>query len=128
MEAAKKILATVLAALLSFQGSIAAGSLVEESQAKSVLGSSDGPEVYTSAPSLEEVVRLSSWDIAMIAERFTYDSQAGNVKTESLKSEFKKTEAAFNANAKAIEKRIETKERELEALPQNATEPASPRP
>jgi Zn-dependent protease with chaperone function len=126
MKAAKKVVAMVLAALLFFQGSLAAGSLVERSQApedESVAGPLNSAEAYASAPPLEEIVKMSSWDIAIIAERFNYDLQTIKLRTDSLKSEFKRSEDAFNAKAKAIEKQIERKERELETLPQSTTDP-----
>jgi len=121
---AKKFIAMLLAALLFLQCPLAARSLGERTQApddRSIPGPLNA--AYVSAPPLDVVEKMSSWDIAIIAERFTYDSQTLKLRTDSLKSEFKKSENAFNTKVKAIEKQVERKEKELEAMPQSTSDP-----
>jgi hypothetical protein len=76
-------------------------------------------------PSLDRVNALSSWEIAELAEGYSFDSQAIKAKTEALKKEVKLREESFKSESKAAEKRIEAKENELRQLRQDVKDSAA---
>ena len=83
----------------------------------------EGSAEYTSAPSLDEAVTLSSLELATLAEKFPFDQRAIRAKAEAVKAQSKHTEEAFKTTAKTAEKQIEAKERELQELQQGLDDP-----
>jgi Zn-dependent protease with chaperone function len=67
-------------------------------------------------PSLGELEKGSSIEVAACAEQLTLDQNVIKARIESLKQESKSRENAFKAAARSAEKQIEQKEKELEIL------------
>jgi hypothetical protein len=76
-------------------------------------------------PSLDRVIALSPWEVAELAERFSFDPQAIKVKAEELKKELKRREESFKSESKVAEKRIEAKENERRKVRQDVKDPAT---
>ncbi len=74
-------------------------------------------------PSLDEAIKLSSLEIAALAEKFPFDQRAIQAKLQIIKAESKRREEAFKAAAKAAGKEVEAKERELGKLKSTTTDP-----
>jgi len=79
---------------------------------------------YQAPPSLDEVVKLPSFEIAALAEKFTFDAAAVAARIEALKKLSKQQEEAYKTGAKAAEKQVEAKERELSKLPSRTDDAA----
>jgi Zn-dependent protease with chaperone function len=67
-------------------------------------------------PSLKELVKGSSIEIAAWAEQFAFDQNAIKARIEAVKQGRKTREKAFKTAAKSAEKQIEQKEQELSKL------------
>lgn len=79
---------------------------------------------YQAPPSLDEIVKLPSFEIAALAEKFSFDPAAVAAKTEALKKLSKQQEEAYKKTAKGAEKQVEAKERELSKLPSRTDDAA----
>jgi Zn-dependent protease with chaperone function len=66
-------------------------------------------------------------ELAALAEKFPFDQGAIRAKAEALKAQSRQTEEAFKTTAKAAEKQIEAKERELLQLQQSLDDPETNR-
>jgi Zn-dependent protease with chaperone function len=73
-------------------------------------------------PSLEELAKASSIEIAAWAEQYAFDQRAIKARIESLKQESKNRENAFKAFTKSAERQIEQSEKELAKLKADNTE------
>jgi hypothetical protein len=118
-------LSIILAWLLVTQGTLS--SLGQQQQSSTAQSASEEPLTttiaYNTPPSLDSVVKLSSLEIAALAEKFSFDQKAISARTETLKRESKAKEEAYKTSAKAAEKQVEAKERELAKLPSRAGDP-----
>jgi Zn-dependent protease with chaperone function len=115
----------ILAGWLALQGTVTLrAESVSAAGPEPAPGAHKSAADYTTAPPLEEVLQLSSWEIAALAEKFTFDATLIKAKAEAVKSEQKQREESFKQAAKAAQKQIEAKEAELLKLAQG-TEGAS---
>jgi len=78
-------------------------------------------------PSLDELVKASSIEIAAWAEQFAFDQNAIKARIEAVKKASKIREAAFKTAAKSAEKQIAQKEQELAKLLASSDETQSSR-
>jgi Zn-dependent protease with chaperone function len=74
-------------------------------------------------PSLDEVVRLSSWDIAELAERSAIDRNAIQARVERYRQQMKQSEETFKKQSQETEKQIKNRESDLKKLPQDIKDP-----
>lgn len=124
MKRLRNTLSIPLAWLLIVHSSI--DSYAQKSRLNSsneALATSRTGAIPPSPPPLEEAIMLPSLEIAVLAEKFLFDPKAVAAKTESLKRESKAREGAYKVAAKAAEKQVESKERELEKLKSTTNDP-----
>jgi Zn-dependent protease with chaperone function len=117
VAAFRKFLSLGLIWLLAVQTSrgVQAGALDQIAPPPVAAGNAD-PVQSSGPPSIDELVKASSIEIAAWAEQFTLDRNAINAKVEGLKQERKSRANAFKAATKSAEKEVEQKEKELEIL------------
>ena len=117
MSPFRKLLSLGLIALLTVQisSSVQAEALGQIAPPPAAADDPD-PVKLSGSPSLEELINASSIEIAVWAERFTFDQNAINARVEQLKQERKNRANAFKAATKSAEKQVEQKEKELATL------------
>jgi Zn-dependent protease with chaperone function len=119
------VLSFLISILLVFQAPLAEAAAGHAALAQQTPTTQQTPATAnsTAPPSLDEVVKQSSWDIAALAEKFDFDSKAISQRKESLRQEMKLREENFKKSSKATEKQIEAQEKELKKLPQETKDP-----
>jgi Zn-dependent protease with chaperone function len=75
-------------------------------------------------PTLDEVSKLPSLEIATLAEKFRYPAPTVQKSIDTRKAESKKGENAFKTAAKQANKQVSSLERQLAALPTTTTDTA----
>ncbi|MGH9352179.1 MAG: hypothetical protein ACRD2G_08480, partial [Terriglobia bacterium] len=78
---------------------------------------------FTSPPPLGEVEEMPSLEVAALAVKFTYPPKEVEAQINALKNESKAREKAYSARAKAADKEVEAKEKQLSKLPTTLTDP-----
>jgi Zn-dependent protease with chaperone function len=117
MNAFRKVLSLGLIWLLTVETSRSAQvEVLDEVAPVPAAGANPEPVQPSRPPSLDDLAKASSIDIANWAERFTLDQNAINAKIERLKQERNGRANAFKAATKSAEKEVEQKEKELETL------------
>jgi Zn-dependent protease with chaperone function len=113
----RKVLSLALIWLLTLQTSrsVQAEGLAQMAPAQAA-AENPRPVQANAPPSLEELAKASSIEIAAWAEQHTFDQKAIKARIESLKQESKNRENAFKTFTKSAEKQIEQNEKELEKL------------
>lgn len=118
MRVVQHILCTILAAILSLQ--TVAAVRAESSQATPApiesFSVTPEPAEATARPGLDQVTHLRSVEIAALVEESPYDTGAVQARIETLKRQGKTREATYKQAAKAADKQVEVKEKELEKL------------
>jgi len=117
MSPFRKVLSLGLIWLLTVQTSrsVQAEGLGQMAPPPAAAGSPQ-PVQPSAPPSLEQLVKGSSIEIAAWAEQFAFDQNAIKARIEALKQESKTREKAFKTAAKSAEKQTEQKEQELAKL------------
>jgi Zn-dependent protease with chaperone function len=112
----RKGLSLALIWLLTVQTSRSVQAEVSDQVAPPPAGGNREPVQSSAPPSLDELAKASSIEIAIWAEQFNLDQNAINAKAERLKQERKSRANAFKAATRSAEKEVEQKEKELETL------------
>ena len=81
------------------------------------------PQAATTPPSMDQVARLPSWEVAALAEQSAFQRSAALGYAEQLRQQVKRYEEAFKKESKETEKQIKEHEADLKKLPQNITDP-----
>ena len=112
-------LCTILAGILSLQTVVAVRAEPAQNIAERAELSPTFPStVEASVPlALERAVHLASIEIAALAEESAFGQQAVQARIETVKRQSKIREETYKQAAKAADKKVEAKERELERLP-----------
>src|SRR5690348_15771452 len=113
MKNLRVVLSIVLVALLTAQSVLA--SYASDTPLPGVTAAG-----HLGRPTLEEIIKLPSWEIATVAENFSFDPLVIRRKTAAVEKQSKEREETFKRQAKSAGKQIEAKERELESLPAKA--------
>ena len=79
---------------------------------------------FTSPPSLGEIEKLPSLEVAGLAVKFNYKSKDIQAEISALKNGSKSREQAYSNRAKAADQEVEARERELTRLPATKADPA----
>ena len=117
MGALRKVLSLGLIWLLTVQTSRSVQAESSDQMAPPPTGAGNPQPVEPSTPpSLEELVKGSSIEIAAWAEQFAIDQNVIKARIEAVKQGRKTREKAFKTAAKSAEKQIEQKEQELSKL------------
>jgi Zn-dependent protease with chaperone function len=117
VAALRKVLSLGLIWLLTVQtsGGVQAEALDQTAPPATGAGNPQ-PDEPSTPPSLEELVKGSSIEIAAWAEQFDFDQNAIKARIEAVKQGRKTREKAFKTAAKSAEKQGEQKEQELSKL------------
>lgn len=78
---------------------------------------------FASAPPVSQVEEMPSLEVAALAARFNYAPKDIQVRLDALKKESKAREQAYSKQAKAADKQVEAKEKELSKLPATLRDP-----
>jgi Zn-dependent protease with chaperone function len=117
MGALRKVLSLGLIWLLTVQTSRSLQAEASDQMVQPAAAEGNPEPVQPSGPpSLDELAKASSIEIATWAQQFTLDQNAINAKAERLKQERKSRANAFKAATKSVEREVEQKEKQLETL------------
>lgn len=125
----RKRLAVPLLILFLIQTSVAvcAGpspQIVANTENESAIATSEEKtaDQFTSPPRLTEVEEMPSLEVAALAIKFTYPPKEVEAQINKLKDESKAREKAYATRAKAADKEVEAKEKQLSKLPTTLTD------
>lgn len=129
MKLTKPVLAVALAAILFLQTSVrpitptafAAAQIQDE--ASVAQSEAKAAEVFTSPPPLSEVGTMPSLEVAALAVRFKYSPRKIQAEIDSLKKKSKSREQSYSQEAKAAQKQVKNKEKQLSKVRSTLSDP-----
>ncbi len=125
----RTVMAIGLAAVFFLQSSVslvssaafAAG--LPQNEAAIAQGETNAAKTFTSPPPLSEVENMPSLEVAALAVQFNYDPGKIQAEINSIKNKSKAREQAFSKEAKAADKQVQAKEKQLSKLPTTVSDP-----